>query len=336
MDWDGCVNLAQSYLENSPLIVLGSGASMPYGLPSMRNLAEAIEADPVVKDDPEFANLCQAIDASGLEAAIDSVQLRTETIEHIRTVTWETINRHDTEFFDTNQLSPPKEFVELLNKVIAPAPNKAVVVTTNYDRLPEYAADGIDATSITGFEGSILRKLEIPVCRATERDSLTYKRIPFRYFDERFSESLTPTHEKESFIVSTNLNAFLRAYAEPAQDRGHLCAGSCSVWEQAAAAPRQNLIFHRPAHSLLRIGGNLCRIRKTGKVLDRRRLPSETPEKHDQLLSGKRTCGIRTVRHPGPDRPGSGGAVYAASGQFLPRHTAQHRPKLLPGHILIG
>lgn len=30
MDWDGCVNLAQSYLENSPLIVLGSGASMPY------------------------------------------------------------------------------------------------------------------------------------------------------------------------------------------------------------------------------------------------------------------------------------------------------------------
>lgn len=132
MDWDGCVNLAQSYLENSPLIVLGSGASMPYGLPSMRNLAEAIEADPVIKDDPEFANLCQAIDASGLEAAIDSVQLRPETIEHIRTVTWETINRHDTEFFDTNQLSPPKEFVELLNKVIAPAPNKAVVVTDGF------------------------------------------------------------------------------------------------------------------------------------------------------------------------------------------------------------
>lgn len=127
-----------------------------------------------------------------------------------------------------------------------------------------------------------IEMITIPVCRATERDSLTYKRIPFRYFDERFSESLTPTHEKESFIVSTNLNAFLRAYAEPAQDRGHLCAGSCSVWEQAAAAPRQNLIFHRPAHSLLRIGGNLCRIRKTGKVLDRRRLPSETPEKHDQ------------------------------------------------------
>ena len=139
MNWDGCVNLAQSYLENSPLIVLGSGASMPYGLPSMENLAEAIKSDSVVKDDPEFINLCQAIDASGLEAAIDSVQLRPETIERIRIVTWKTINCHDTEFFDTNKLSPPKEFVELLNKVIAPAPNKVAIVTTNYDRLPEYA-----------------------------------------------------------------------------------------------------------------------------------------------------------------------------------------------------
>ncbi|WP_180376337.1 hypothetical protein [Ligilactobacillus salivarius] len=58
MNWDGCVNLAQSYLENSPLIVLGSGASMPYGLPSMENLAKAIKSDSVVKDDPEFINLC--------------------------------------------------------------------------------------------------------------------------------------------------------------------------------------------------------------------------------------------------------------------------------------
>ena len=34
----------QGYLENSPLIVLGSGASMPYGLPSMWNLAKKIES----------------------------------------------------------------------------------------------------------------------------------------------------------------------------------------------------------------------------------------------------------------------------------------------------
>lgn len=30
MEWNGCMSLLQGYLENSPLIVLGSGASMPY------------------------------------------------------------------------------------------------------------------------------------------------------------------------------------------------------------------------------------------------------------------------------------------------------------------
>ena len=42
MDLNGCISLAQSYLQNSPLIVLGSGASIPYGLPSMDTLASKI------------------------------------------------------------------------------------------------------------------------------------------------------------------------------------------------------------------------------------------------------------------------------------------------------
>ena len=43
MEWSGCMSLLQGYLENSPLIVLGSGASMPYELPSMGGLAEEIK-----------------------------------------------------------------------------------------------------------------------------------------------------------------------------------------------------------------------------------------------------------------------------------------------------
>lgn len=162
MDWNGCVNMMQGYLENSPLIVLGSGASMPYGLPSMGTLAEEIEKDPTIMADPQFDALKQAITDYGLETAIDSVRLQEQTLECIRDVTWKTINRCDTEFFHKNSLTAPMELVELLNKVIAPSPNKAVVVTTNYDRLPEYAADRVNATVITGFEGSLLRRLELP------------------------------------------------------------------------------------------------------------------------------------------------------------------------------
>lgn len=160
MDWNGCLSLMQGYLENSPLIVLGSGASMPYGLPSMSNLADCIKSNAIVKNDPNYVEFCESLSSDGLEKAIDSVSLNEETIKAIRTTTWEEVNRSDFHYLKTNDFSPPESLVKLFEKVIAPTPNKAVVVTTNYDRLPDYAADGIAASSVTGFEGSYIRKLE--------------------------------------------------------------------------------------------------------------------------------------------------------------------------------
>ena len=162
MEWNGCVKMMQGYLENSPLIILGSGASMPYGLPSMGILADKIKEDSTVICDEKYDDLCFAIDSHGLEGAIDSVKLSSATLDAIRKVTWNEVNTCDLKYFNDNPTSPPNALVELLNKVIAPTPNKAVVVTTNYDRLPEYAADSISATVVTGFEGSLIRQLELP------------------------------------------------------------------------------------------------------------------------------------------------------------------------------
>ena len=158
MDWNGCIKMMQGYLENSPLIILGSGASMPYGLPSMGILADKIKEDSTVICDEKYDDLCFAIDSHGLEGAIDSVKLSSATLDAIRKVTWNEVNTCDLKYFNDNPTSPPNALVELLNKVIAPTPNKAVVVTTNYDRLPEYAADSISATVVTGFEGSLIRQ----------------------------------------------------------------------------------------------------------------------------------------------------------------------------------
>lgn len=55
MELSGCMSLLQGYLENSPLIVLGSGASMPYELPSMSELAEEIKKSVVVGSDPNYS-----------------------------------------------------------------------------------------------------------------------------------------------------------------------------------------------------------------------------------------------------------------------------------------
>ena len=55
--------------------------------------------------------------------------------------------------------------------------DKAVVVTTNYDRLSDYAADGIGASSVTGFEGSYIRKLELPTNFAATKRVRVRERI---------------------------------------------------------------------------------------------------------------------------------------------------------------
>ena len=162
MEWSGCMSLLQGYLENSPLIVLGSGASMPYELPSMSGLAEEIRKSNIVISDPNYSTFCAAVDNSGLEGAIDAVNLLPETLQEIRRVVWETVNEKDLLYFNQHPIDPPKALAELIRKVLAPTPNKAAIVTTNYDRLTEYAADGVGATTVTGFEGSLIKKLELP------------------------------------------------------------------------------------------------------------------------------------------------------------------------------
>ncbi len=177
MDWNGCLNMLQGYLENSPLIVLGSGASMPYGLPSMGTLADEIKKSDNVVSDPNYDALCTAMDSLGLEGAIDSVTLLPQTLSEIRRIVWETVNKSDLLYFDRNLTSPSQALVELLQKVLAPTPNKAVIVTTNYDRLAEYSADQTGATTVTGFEGCLIKKLELPNSQLKMRRTRARERV---------------------------------------------------------------------------------------------------------------------------------------------------------------
>ena len=177
MEWDGCMSSLQRYLENNPLVVLGSGASISYGLPSMTDLAKKIKKSAIVSSDPSYVAFCAAVDNSGLEAAIDSATLQSETIEEIRRVVWETVNKKDILYFDQHHIEPPKSLVDLLKKVIAPTPNEAVIVTTNYDRLAEYAADGVGATTVTGFEGAFVKRFELSSDTVKKRRICARERI---------------------------------------------------------------------------------------------------------------------------------------------------------------
>lgn len=177
MEWNDCCKLVQKYLEDSPLIVLGSGASMPYGLPSMDDLASAIRESDSVKKDENYTNFCSKVQEIGLEGAIDSTDLLPNTIDTIRRIVWKTINKADQEFLKKNSMDAPQELVDLINKVLKPTPNRAAIVTTNYDRLAEYSADCTGATVVTGFEGALIKGLELPSSNLNNRRIYARQRV---------------------------------------------------------------------------------------------------------------------------------------------------------------
>jgi len=98
----------------------------------------------------------------GLEDAVDNA-LSNASSGVLRRIVWECINEKDLEVMQ--RLSQDKSgfaLADLLKFAIQSSPNTTTVVTTNYDRLAEYAADLIKATVVTGFEGNLIRYKEFP------------------------------------------------------------------------------------------------------------------------------------------------------------------------------
>lgn len=162
MDNDCIAKLIQTYLSDHPLIVLGSGASVPYGLPSMVQLGELIKKDSqlgrMIDNRDQFA---ADIDEIGLERAINNNEF-SNTIKHrIRTIAWNSIANADIKCFrNCNFKQSMQPLVDMIGKIVEPVPNQGVIVTTNYDRLAEYACDIYGASIVTGFEGNIYRSFD--------------------------------------------------------------------------------------------------------------------------------------------------------------------------------
>jgi hypothetical protein len=113
--------------------------------------------------DTRFSVLFDNLLVMGLEEAMDNSELPVDLSDNVRKFVWNFINQKDTAFF--HRLTKGRtEFAlaDLFQKVLKPTPNSATVITTNYDRVAEYAADIVGATAITGFEGSLIRKVELP------------------------------------------------------------------------------------------------------------------------------------------------------------------------------
>jgi len=150
----------QEYLSMPPVIVLGSGASAPHGIPTMSELAEAILSDPQISSDFRCKSFRSCLESGqNLEAAINDAHLETELFEHVREIIWRCINNAELSFIEKAiSKNQPLPLERVLDKILNTSSRKVSIVTTNYDRLAEIATDKVGAHCITGFYGHLIRR----------------------------------------------------------------------------------------------------------------------------------------------------------------------------------
>lgn len=177
-DFDEIIEKCQKYLENNPTIILGSGFSIPYGLPSMQRLSEEIKNNLTdnYKGDSSWESFVQDLDENGnLESALHKVHLNPNMYRDIINVTWEMINKLDSDLFSKFLENYEDYILEglpyLFDKILQSHPRNINVVTPNYDRIVEYSADIVGAKVWTGFEGEYIKTFDDNDFRTNEKSS---------------------------------------------------------------------------------------------------------------------------------------------------------------------
>lgn len=161
MDKDEIFKFIQKAVSDPPLILVGSGGSAPYGLPSMKDLGDHL----IRSLDSEYSgnyywdkfveNLKNGQD---LETALSKLSLDDSIIEDIRKETWKLISEKDLALFKSVFLANKVLVIgSLIKKFYQPHPKCVNVITTNYDRVIEYACDSVKLPICTGFSGLYLK-----------------------------------------------------------------------------------------------------------------------------------------------------------------------------------
>lgn len=160
---------AQDYYNKAPLIILGSGASAAHGMSGMWALANHLVANTDISglSDAEteaWNKFCQVLkDGVDLESALHKVAVTEELTSRIIKATWSLINAEDIHIFHEslqNQAMFPLS--RLLRHMFKSSLTKLNIITTNYDRLAEYACDQERIHHYTGFTYGFFRQLAAP------------------------------------------------------------------------------------------------------------------------------------------------------------------------------
>ena len=143
---------AQKYVSEKPVLVLGTGATIPYGLPSMANLADALLKDPVLTGRGYWKFKKRLSKTHDLELSLHDVRLAPKAIDNIVNATWNLVSEADLALYDKLIRGEVTLSIESLYRhLLRTSDAKISVVTPNYDRLAEYAASRVNAHISTGI-----------------------------------------------------------------------------------------------------------------------------------------------------------------------------------------
>jgi hypothetical protein len=157
------LQLAQECISKAPVIILGSGASAAYGIPGMPQLKDhllgiACPKTPRPDDEAKWAEFQEKLKTTDLETALDEVRLPEFLTALVVESTWDYLAPYDQKVFEQaivdHDLFPlTKLYLHLFNSTRS----DVHVVTPNYDRIAEYAADAGKLAHYTGFHYGHIR-----------------------------------------------------------------------------------------------------------------------------------------------------------------------------------
>ncbi|MBE9527541.1 MAG: SIR2 family protein [Proteobacteria bacterium] len=164
---DEIAKQVQSYYKEMPVIVLGCGASAAFGISGMKSLAMHLVASIDSTDRPDAeqeqwssftTDLSNGVD---LETSLQNNRLSEELTRRVIISTWDLINPEDLGVFYESLLKPDYYALgKLLGHMFDSTQSKLDVITTNYDRLVEYACEQEALHHYTGFTHGY-RRVEI-------------------------------------------------------------------------------------------------------------------------------------------------------------------------------
>ncbi len=157
MEQDDIFRAIQAAVEDTPLLMIGSGSSAPYGLPGMQELGEHLlkQLDSKYSGEKCWNTFRENLQAGqDLESALSDITFPSDILNDVKWETWSLISSRDFDLFGRILFGHEElALSKLLKKLYQATPQKIDIITTNYVRVIEYACDLAQIPVANGFYG---------------------------------------------------------------------------------------------------------------------------------------------------------------------------------------